>query len=324
MRHVPVLLNEVIDSLQLSAGMNVIDCTLGDAGHAEVIVEKIAPKGMLLGFDADPESLLRAKQHLYDAQDRVTFVRENFSSLSDTVAKEEFGPVHAILFDLGWSSPQFEDRGRGFSFQNPSEPLDMRYDTRMKCMHKLSEEEIDRMKEEGKIYYGKCTAAELVNSWEEAELERIFREYADENLSEEIAQGIVHERKEFEIETAGDLVEIVLKAYRKKLKTEKDVPWVGGTHPATRTFQALRIAVNDELAVIRSVLPQAIDVAAPGARIAVITFHSVEDRIVKHYFKSESGKRISIITKKPITASGPEIKTNPRARSAKLRVVEKI
>jgi 16S rRNA (cytosine1402-N4)-methyltransferase len=298
MRHVPVLLNEVINALQLKPGMWVIDGTLGDAGHAEKIFEKIGPNGKLLGIDADVESVLRSKQHLYNFANQVIFVRDNFVNLSKIVADNNFEPVNGILLDLGWSSPQFEERGRGFSFIKPDEKLDMRYGGNGQ------------------------TAGELVNELGESELEKIFREYGEEKLSREIARAIKENKTK--IENVGQLVEIVLAVYRTKLNTDKEIPWVGGLHPATKVFQALRIAVNDELGVIEKVLPQAIEVLASGGRLAVITFHSLEDRIVKHYFQKINNKTIKIINKKPITCGREEYKANTRAKSANLRVVEKI
>lgn len=302
MRHVPVLLNEVVTALALRPGENVIDCTLGDAGHAEKILEKTAPGGKLLGVDADPESLLRAKQFLYAYGERVTYVRENFSRLKEIVEREKFGPVNAILLDLGWSSPQFEERGRGFSFLKPEEPLDMRY----------------TMSGEMK------TAADLLAQETEADLEKIFREYGEEKFSADVAQAVAAARQSARVETVGQLVEIVLNVYRKRLHSEKEVPWIGGVHPATKVFQALRIAVNDELGVVRSVLPQAVDVLASGGRLAVVTFHSLEDRVVKHFFKSQEQISMRVVTKKAVQCSPEECETNPRARSAKLRVIEKL
>lgn len=304
-RHIPVLLNEVLEALNLAPGRNIIDCTLGDAGHAEEILKKTAPQGRLLGIDADTESILRAKKYLYDYQDRVFFVRDNFVNLKEVVKKEKFGPVHGILLDLGWSTPQFEERGRGFSFQNSDEPLDMRYAKNM---------------EHGT--WNKLTAADILNDENREELARIFREYGEDNFSKQIAEAIVHYRKEEPIKTARQLVNIILEIYRKKLGSKKEVPWVRGLHPATKVFQALRIAVNNELDVLERILPQAVDILTPGGRLAVISFHSLEDRIVKHYFKSQKNKTLKIINKKPIIASDEEVKNNPRARSAKLRVVE--
>ncbi len=321
-RHIPVLLDETIDALNLAPGKQIIDGTLGDAGHSEKIVAAVAPDGRLLGIDADAEAILRAKQFLYEYKDRTVFVRDNFVNLKEIVARESFTPVDGILLDLGWSTPQFEERRRGFSFNNPDERLDMRYDTQLQCEH---DPEDPPTSVDGKALYGRCTAAEYINKKDEAELERILSTYGEESLCKEIAAAIVERRDGYTIETVGDLVDVVLSVYRKKLKTDKEVPWVGGLHPATKVFQALRIAVNDELGVVERVLPDAIDVLAPGGRLSVITFHSLEDRIVKHFFKKEAAKgTIRIINKKPIVCSEEEHAANPRARSAKLRTIEKI
>ncbi len=323
LRHVPVLLEEVLEFLKLKPGINVVDCTIGDAGHSEKILEATSPDGRLLGIDADPESLLRSKKFLHQFSDRVIFERDNFENLSEIIKTHDFAPVNSILIDLGWSSPQFQERGRGFSFQNKEEPLDMRYDMRLKCIHLADNPPLSY---DGKPLYGKCTAAEHLNKKSEEELEKIFRECGEEKLSKEMARLVVEKREKFVLETVGDLVDIVLEVYRKKLKIkdENKIPWVGGTHPATKTFQALRIIVNDEIGVIERTLPQAIDLLASGGRLAVISFHSLEDRIVKHYFKSQKGKSINIVTKKPIVCSDREREHNPRSRSAKLRVVEKL
>ncbi|MFA6547686.1 MAG: 16S rRNA (cytosine(1402)-N(4))-methyltransferase RsmH [Candidatus Magasanikbacteria bacterium] len=299
-RHVPVLLREVVDSLQLKAGAKVIDCTLGDAGHSEVILEKIGPKGKLLGIDADPESLFRAKRNLYNFGSQVIFVRDNFVNLKEIIKANNFENADAILIDLGWSTPQFKERSRGFSFEG-DEPLDMRYNG-------VSGE----------------SAADVINQYSEAELEKILRFYGEEKLSREIAKEIVGSRAVNKIEHTAPLVEIILGVYRRKLKTEKEIPWVGGIHPATKVFQALRIAVNSELEVIRQVLPQAIESLSVGGRLAVITFHSLEDRIVKQFFVKNQNKTLKIINKKPIIASEEEVENNPSSRSAKLRIIEKL
>lgn len=304
MRHIPVLLSEALASLQLRPNVNVIDCTLGDGGHAAKILEQTAPMGKLLGIDADPESILRAKQFLHRFGERAEFVRDNFVGLKEIVEQKKFGPVHAVLLDLGWSAPQFEERKRGFSFKNEAEPLDMRYNPKMQNGFK--------------------TARDIVRQATSGELMRIFQEYGEEKLAKEIAHAIVDRRADREIETVGDLVSIVLEVYRHKLRSKKEVPWVGGLHPATKVFQALRIAVNDELGALERVLPQAVESLAPGGRLAVITFHSLEDRIVKHWFKKQPTGGLQLITKKPIAPGAREIKDNPRAASAKLRVVEKI
>ena len=320
-RHVPVLLNEVIDGLNLEKGKNVIDCTLGDAGHAEKILEITAPDGKLLGIDADAESILRAKQYLYKFEERVVFARDNFENLKTIVEENSFKNVDGILMDFGWSSPQFEERGRGFSFQNSNEPLDMRYDTLLDCEHDAVDPPIGL---DGKPIYGKCTAAEYVNIMSPAILTKIFKSYGEEGMAKEIAEAVVAKRKEYHLETVGDLAEVILGVYRTKLKTEKEIPWVGGLHPATKVFQALRIAVNDEFGVIERVLPQAVEVLQSGGRLAVITFHSTEDRIVKHFFKGQVGKTIELVNKKPIVCSQEEQEDNPRARSAKLRIIKKL
>ncbi|KKQ27310.1 MAG: Ribosomal RNA small subunit methyltransferase H [Candidatus Magasanikbacteria bacterium GW2011_GWC2_37_14] len=309
-RHVPVLLTELLTALKLSPGMRVVDCTLGDGGHAEKILEKVATSGRLMGIDADPEAVLQAKQYLYNFEGQVIFVRDNFRNLNKIVQENNFAGVDAILIDLGWSSPQFEERGRGFSFQHPEEPLDMRY----------SGENIG-------------SATDILNTRTEKELATIFADYGEEKLSKKIAEAVVNTRKIKQIKTVGDLVEIILQVYRKKLgvvethnhaSVLEKVPWIGGLHPATKIFQALRIEVNNELVALQDVLPQAVKVLSPGGRLAVISFHSLEDRIVKHFFKKNKEKNILIINKKPIECAEEEYQSNPRARSAKLRVIEKI
>lgn len=308
MKHVPVLLQEAIESLQLKNGMNVIDCTLGDAGHSEAMLEKISPNGKLLGIDLDPEAVLRAKQFLYNFGDRAILIRSNFANLQEIIIKNDFGPVNAILMDLGWSTPQFEERGRGFSFLT-DEPLDMRYGVGE--MLKIEGEE-------------SLTAADVVNTYSEEELSRLFKNFGEENLSKEIARAIMVYRKNKKIERTGEFVEIILETYRQKLKTDKEIPWVGGLHPATKVFQALRIETNHELESLKKVLPQAVGALSSGGRLAVITFHSLEDRIVKQYFQSVANKQVKLVNKKPISGSEEEVKNNPRSRSAKLRVIEKI
>ncbi|MBU0661387.1 16S rRNA (cytosine(1402)-N(4))-methyltransferase RsmH [Patescibacteria group bacterium] len=301
MRHIPVLLEEVIEYLDIHAGDTIIDCTLGDAGHTEAILAKNGPYGKVIGIDADAEALLRAKQFLYAFEGRVEFVRDNFVHLKNIVTEHAPDGVQGILMDFGWSTPQFEDRGRGFSFTKSDEPLDMRYGKQVS----------DR------------TAEEILMQEDLDTLHDIFATYGEEKFAKDIAQEIIAVRKTKDIQKVKDFVDIILTVYRQKLKTDKDIPWIGGLHPATKVFQALRIAVNKELDVIKSVLPDAIDALAPGGRLAVISFHSLEDRIVKHIFKSEQS-RIKIITKKPVIATEQGVRENPRARSAKLRVIEKI
>lgn len=303
MRHVPVLLHETIDALHLLPNMKVIDCTLGDAGHSDAILQQISPQGKLLGIDTDPEAVLRAKQFLYPYEERVVFARDNFANLQNIATQQGFSGCDAILMDLGWSTPQFEQRGRGLSFQR-DEPLDMRYS--------------------GSLEADKRLARDIVNNETEEQLEYIFRTYGEENLSPEIAAAIVQKREEKAVETTGELVEVILEAYRTKLNSKKEIPWIGGLHPATKVFQALRIAVNKELEVLEQALPQAVEVLKSGGRLAVITFHSLEDRIVKHYFKSQENKTLKILSRKPITCNEEEYKNNAPSRSAKLRVIQKI
>lgn len=298
MRHAPVLLNEVVENLNLKSGDNAVDCTLGDGGHAEAILNATGPDGKLLGIDADSESLLRAKRYLYGFGNRVVFERDNFSNLEGIVEKNNFINIKGILMDLGWASPQFEERNRGFSFDK-DEPLDMRFDPNSAGQ----------------------TAAEVLNESGENELVKIFKNFGEEKFAESIAQEIVNERGLKPVERTSQLAEIVLRVYRKILKSDNQIPWIGGIHPATKVFQALRIVVNSELEVLKQALPQALAVLEAGGRLAVISFHSLEDRIVKHFFQSAE---LKIITKKPIIASETELAENPRARSAKLRVIEKI
>ncbi len=302
MRHIPVLPKEVIEGLNLKSSDRVVDCTLGDAGHSEEILKIIGPKGRLLGIDADPEAVLRAKQYLYDFGEQVVYVRDNFNNLKNILDENKFGLVNAILADLGWSTPQFGERGRGFSFES-DEPLDMRYG--------------------GALAQGP-TAAEVVNKYSVEELSKIFKDYGEEKWAREIAEAIVNERVVRPIERTAHLTEIVLQVYREKLHSDKEIPWIGGIHPATKIFQALRIAVNHELEVVKELLPQAVEALSSGGRLAVITFHSLEDRIVKQYFQKINNKSARMINKKPIIATETELKNNPRARSAKLRIIEKI
>jgi 16S rRNA (cytosine1402-N4)-methyltransferase len=296
-RHEPVLKEEVIKLLNLKPGKKVVDGTLGDAGHAEYILKAISPNGQLLGIDTDPEAILRANKFLKKYKGRFVIVQDNFVNLDQILEKKSFGHVHAILLDLGWSTPQFEERGRGFSFQK-DEPLDMR----------LGGEE--------QVLEGTKTATEILNNYNVDELEKIFRDYGEEKFSKDIAKTIVDYRKKEKILKTGQLVDIVSEVYKKKHVREK-------INPATKVFQALRIEVNKELDVLKVVLPKAIDALVSGGKLAVISFHSLEDRIVKHFLKLNRDK-LKIITKKPVTATKEELEKNRKARSAKLRVAEKI
>lgn len=301
MAHVPVMKEEVLKYLDPKPNQNFIDCTLGDGGHAATILEKTAPDGKLLGIDADPEAIESVELGIKDEglKRRLIVVNDNFRNLGAIVQKKEFGPVHGILLDLGFSSSTLE-RGRGFSFLK-DEPLDMRFDTR-----------------EG------IRAAEIVNGWNQKQIAELLAEHGEEKLSREIADKIVEMRRIESIITTKQLTETILMAYREKLKSKKEVPWIGGVHPATKTFQALRIAVNDELQALHEVLSQAVEALEPEGRLAVIAFHSLEDRIVKQFFREWADVKMKILTKKPIVPSDVEISSNPRARSAKMRVIERI
>lgn len=315
MNHVPVLLNEVIEYLDPKPNENFIDATLGNGGHAKEILKRTAPDGKLLGIDRDMDSINAAKENLKEFGDRVIFAQGNFSELKNILTDNPaYGKAKGILADLGLSSVQIEDSGRGFSFDS-DEPLIMSQTWPMK--------------------EGQRTAMEIVNNYREEELSRIFQDYGEERLARAIAQRIVEARKQKNIATARELADIAFGAYKKFSGGKK---W--SIHPATRIFMALRIAVNNEIENLESFLPQASQSLSDKGRLAVISFHSLEDRIVKNFFRRESKncvcppevmecicghvKQLKIITKKPVTATLDEINSNPRSRSAKLRVAEKI
>lgn len=305
MSHVPVMMKEVLEYLDPKSGEYFVDGTLGDGGHARAILERVAPGGKVLGLDWDKDAIQKVegkrKNERWLNADGLVIVNANFKEIASVAAEYSFGPVRGVLLDLGFSSSTLE-RGRGFSFEK-DEPLDMRFNA--------GEE--------------RQTAAEIVNGATAQELETIFREYGEEKLAPLIAGAIVATRRKRRIAGTRELAEVILEVYRQKLKSKKEIPWIGGLHPATRVFQALRIAVNEELANIQEALPEALEILAPGGRLAVITFHSLEDRIVKRFFKDVAGRSlIKLITKKPVKVSDREIAENPRARSAKLRVAEKI
>lgn len=286
--HQPVLLKEVLEYLNPQPDENFVDCTLGLAGHSSAILENNQP-GKVLGIDLDKDSLEKVKEEKIE---RLIPVQGNFANLKEIVERNDFYPVNGILLDLGFSSWQLEKGQRGISFQK-DEILDMRFD-----------KEND------------LTAKEIVNQWPEKELEKIFQEYGQERFSRKIAREIVSQRKFEKIETTSDLVEIVSQAIPFKK---------GKIHFATRIFQALRIAVNDELNNLRKVLPQALEILESNGRLIVISFHSLEDRIVKNFFREKSKLEIlKILTKKPIRPGEEEIRLNPRSRSAKLRAITKL
>ncbi|MBI4458210.1 16S rRNA (cytosine(1402)-N(4))-methyltransferase RsmH [Candidatus Uhrbacteria bacterium] len=291
--HIPVLLKETIERLSLKPGSNAVDGTVGAGGHSAAILDRTAPDGRLLGLDLDEAALDSARSALRRHVSRVMLVRENYKNVR-RVLPPDFGPVQAALLDLGFSSIEIDDPRRGFSFRFDG-PLDMRYD---------GSQELD--------------AAAVVNTWSVDELSRILWEYGEERLARRIAAAIVKARRERRITGTLHLVDVIAgavpAAYRR-----------GKIHFATRSFQALRIAVNDELGNLKEALPEYLDILAPGGRLAIISFHSLEDRIVKRFFKDAADKNIAAaVTKKPLIASDEENAANPRARSAKLRVIEKL
>lgn len=296
MTHIPVLKKEVIEYLDPKPNENFIDCTIGEGGHALAILERTAPKGKILGIECDPELSSQLKEKCLQ---RVILVNDSYINLKKIVEKEKFEPVSGILFDLGISSWHLEKSGRGFSFSK-NEPLIMRYNY------------------SNELFAGKeLTAEKILNQWPEKEIERILREYGEERFAKKIVREIVRAREKRPIKTTFQLVEIIKKAVPKNYER-------GRMHPATRTFQALRIAVNDELNNLKKALPQAIEILEKSGRLAIISFHSLEDRIVKNFYQSRTSIDLKILTKKSIRPSPEEIKINPRSRSAKLRAAQKI
>ena len=307
MMHYSVLLKESIDGLNIKDGGTYVDCTLGYAGHSKVILEK-NKKGKLFAFDEDENAVKYSKEALSSIGDNFTIFKENFANLKETLEKENILKVDGFLFDLGFSSPQIDDAKRGFSFKLNA-PLDMRMDTQ-----------------------NSLTAKDVVNTYSLEKLTEIFFKYAEEKYSKVIASAICKERKNKEIVTTFELVEIIQKAV--------GASYFYKNHPEREIFQAIRIEVNNELSVIEKALPDAIDMLSKGGRICVITFHSLEDRLVKQIFKKysevddilkgmidipdEYKPKIKIINKKPILPTDEEINENSRSHSAKLRIVERI
>lgn len=300
--HLPVLLKEILQYLDLKSNENFIDCTVGDGGHALAILQRNRPRGKVLGIDRDPQQIERLKYR--GLEKRLILASENFANLKKISMANKFLPVQGILFDLGMSSWHLEESGRGFSFLR-DEPLLMTYSGNLEFQN-------------SKFQIQTLTAGDIVNRWPGKAIEKLLREYGEERFAKKIAEKIVQARKVNPIKNTFQLIEIVKKATPKWYHRQR-------IHSATRTFQALRIAVNDELSNLEKALPQALELLAAGGRIAVISFHSLEDRIVKNFFRNQARKgRINILTKKPIVPSKEELKNNPRARSAKLRAAIKI
>mgnify|MGYP001619158957 CR=1 FL=1 len=292
--HVPVLLQEVVLRLDPQAGDIVVDATVGLGGHACVLGKKIGKEGMIVGIDEDEKALKIAEEKLKSLSCRVCLAQRNFRDIDKVFYSCGIENADIMLFDLGMSSLQLEYSGRGFSFKS-HEPLLMTMRAKPTSLT--------------------LTAYEIVNYWKEEEIAGIIREYGEETRAKEIARAIIRERSENLIGYADDLAEII----------EKTIPKRGRLHPATKTFQALRVAVNDEINALKEGLQKGLNLLKKNGRMGVISFHSLEDRVVKQFFKSEERVgRISILTKKPIMPTRAEIIENPRARSAKLRIMQKI
>jgi 16S rRNA (cytosine1402-N4)-methyltransferase len=303
-RHIPVMVPECLDALAVQPGGRYIDATAGEGGHSDAILRASEPGGQVLALDADPEAVAVAKNRLTEFGDAFLAVNANFRDLRVTALRHDFVPVHGILFDLGVSSLQLDREARGFSFRRP-DPLDMRFS-------------IDQ----------RVSASDIVNGYTQQELADLIFNLGEERASRRIAAAIVHNRP---IQTSLELANVI----------ERAIPRRGARiHPATRTFQAIRIAVNDELSSLETALQQATSLLGHGGRIAVMSYHSLEDRIVKNFFRKESTDCIcspgtpictcdhratlKMVTKKPVSPSEAEVESNPRSRSAKLRAAERI
>ena len=306
--HKPVLLDEVIRYLRCTPGKFFVDGTVGGGGHARAILEKTAPDGRLIGIDWDEKALVKARSNLQSYEERLVLVRENFALIGSVLGRLHVQAVDGILLDLGLSSFQVDEAARGFSF-NLAGPLDMRMDTREKN-----------------------TAAHLVNTLSEDKLAAIIRNFGEERWHRRIARHIVRARDEEAIETTDRLARVVYRAIPAGKRGRQ-------RHPATRTFQALRLAVNRELDHLQTFLQGALDWLKPGGRLAIVSFHSLEDRLVKQAFANwarscrcparspicqcEGRPLAQLVNKKPVVPGESEIQANPRARSGRLRVVEK-
>lgn len=303
--HIPVLVNEVLaylayrpepqDAASRGAGSArprtrlIIDGTVGQGGHAERLLDAL-PGCRILGFDRDPVNLSIAQRRLERFSDRAVLVRDSYANVLAHASAHGFERVDGVLLDLGFSSAHVDDPERGFSFMQNG-PLDMRYDRA-----------------------GELTAETIVNGWTAEDLAWLFRTYGEEPAARIMARAIVEARRDRRIRSTLELADVISAAVRRR----------GKIHPATRAFQALRIAVNDELGELERALPVFVEMLAPGGRIAVISFHSLEDRLVKRYFKSREGEILRVLTKHIVAPSEEETRANPRARSAKLRVAERI
>lgn len=302
--HQPVLYQEIIEALNPASPKKYVDLTLGAGGHAWGILDGSRPDGSLLGFDRDPQAVKLAEERLSEFDGRFSIVQDSYTALSQQLHERSWESVDGIVLDLGASSMQFDNAERGFSFLKDG-PLDMRFDPQ-----------------------AFPSAEDIVNRWDEKSLADAIFQYGEERRSRQIASAILKARP---IQGTLQLAEVVAKAARGKRRSR--------LHPATRTFQAIRIAVNQELESLEETLPQAVEALGAGGRLAVISFHSLEDRIVKHYFRDLSRPKgepdpfttiepsaplLRLLNRKPITPTEQEVMRNPRARSAKLRIAEKL
>ena len=310
-KHITVLLNEAVDGLNIKPDGTYVDCTLGGGGHSGLILSKLSENGKLYSFDQDITAINFNKDKFKEENElgKINFIKSNFRNISEELNKRNILGVDGILYDLGVSSPQFDNADRGFSY-NYDAPLDMRMDQSQSL-----------------------TARDVVNDWSYEQLVRIFFRYGEEKFAKSIARRIEKVRQQTPIETTGQLVDLIKEAIPAKARRK-------GGHPAKKTFQAIRIAVNDDLGALEESLEQALDLLNPGGRISVITFQSLEDRLVKVMFKQKTSLpelppglpvipdsqkvEYKLITRKPIVPSEDEITHNNRAHSAKLRIIEKL
>ena len=308
-RHKSVLLRETMEYLKINPDGIYVDGPLGGGGHAYEICRRLSPNGKLIGIDQDEDAVRAAASRLSEFQDRTEIVRSNYRQMPEVLSERGIGQVDGILLDLGVSSYQLDDPERGFTYRTEDAPLDMRMDQRQRL-----------------------TARDVVNTYSETELYRIIRDYGEDKFAKNIAKHMIKAREEKEIETAGELTEIIKRAIPAKVRKN-------GGHPAKRTFQAIRIELNGELEVLQDSLENMTELLSPGGRICVITFHSLEDRIVKNIFRKcehpctcppdfpvcVCGKKSmgKTVTRKPVLPSEEELECNSRAKSAKLRVFER-
>ena len=308
--HYSVLLNETIENLNIKPDGIYVDGTLGGGGHAYQVASRLSEKGRLIGIDQDADAIVAAGERLKEFGDKITIIRSNYANMKEELHRIGVEKVDGIVLDLGVSSFQLDTPERGFTYRDENAPLDMRMDDRQSL-----------------------TAKDIVNGYSEMELYRIIRDYGEDKFAKNIAKHIVQEREKKPIETTGELTEIIRASIPMKVQ-------VTGGHPAKRTFQAIRIELNKELEVLQNNLDDMIDLLNPGGRICIITFHSLEDRIVKTNFKRNEnpctcpsdfpvcvcGKKSKgkVVTRKPILPSEEELEVNSRSKSAKLRVFERV